>query len=104
MHDRWHNHKFNTQRDEIFLNTTEQDKKSYFNGCIVGSNNRANDALLSDTRIYIEEAVLYVGATRPLLMFKDTYCSSYHIIIVCEYGTEYNNITASYAYEMKVIE
>jgi hypothetical protein len=47
---------------------------------------------------------LYVGATRPLLMFKDTYCSSYHIIIVCEYGTEYNNITASYAYEMKVIE
>jgi hypothetical protein len=44
-----------------------------------------------DTRIFIEEAFLYSGATCTLLAFKDISCNGYHITIVCKGYAEYHH-------------
>ncbi|KAJ1280008.1 hypothetical protein BS78_04G199400 [Paspalum vaginatum] len=73
------------------------------NGRIVGSD-RAIVVLPNDTRIYIDEAFLYPGATRTLLTFKDIRRSGYHVTTACEGGAEYLHITTSDGCESKVAE
>jgi hypothetical protein len=73
------------------------------NGRIVGSG-RAIVVLPNDTRIFIEEAFLYPGATCTLLTFKDIHCSSYHVTTACEGGVEYLHITTPYECETKVVK
>ncbi|KAJ1274356.1 hypothetical protein BS78_05G056400 [Paspalum vaginatum] len=85
------------------------------NGRIVGSG-RAIVVLPNDTRIYIDEAFLYPGATRTLLTFKDIRLPNSvlrnlfeasirnSLTTACEGGAEYLHITASDGCESKVAE
>jgi hypothetical protein len=73
------------------------------NGRIVGSG-RAIVVLPNGTRIFIEEAFLYPGATRTLLTFKDIRRSGYHITTACVSGVEYLHITSTDECEIKVVE
>jgi hypothetical protein len=73
------------------------------NGRIVDSS-RANVVLPYGTRIFIEEAFLYPGATRTLLTFKDIHRSGYHVTTACVSGVEYLHITTTDECETKVVE
>ena len=73
------------------------------NGRIVGSG-RAIVVLPNATRIIIEEAFLYPGATHTLLTFKDIRRSGYHVATACERGAEYLYITETDGCETKVVE
>jgi len=73
------------------------------NGRIVGSG-RAIVVLPNGTRIFIEEAFLYPGATRTLLTFKDIRRSGYHVTTACVGGAEYLHITSTNECETKVVE
>jgi hypothetical protein len=63
-------------------------------GCIVGSG-QVIVILPNDTRIFIEEVLLYLRATRTLLTFKDICHSGYHVTTMCEEDIEYLHITIS---------
>jgi hypothetical protein len=77
---------------------------------IVGNNGRIVDSgraivvLPNGTRIFIEEAFLYPGATRTLLAFKDICRSGYHITTASVSGAEYLHITSTDECETKVVE
>ena len=73
------------------------------NGHIVGSS-QAIVVLPNGTRIFIEEAFLYPGATRTLLTFKDIRRSGYHVTTACVGGAEYLHITSTNECETKVVE
>jgi hypothetical protein len=65
---------------------------------------RAIVVLPNGTRIFIEEAFLYLGATRTLLTFKDIHRSGYHVTTACVGGAEYLHITSTDKCETKVVE